>query len=151
MRFTIFIFVCLFAVQANAVLCLNNRPLNEVQINTIKGLIYEAYISQTPKERKATLQEMGSTIDQVTKLYKSKKIYEISSLKTSEKNAPIVTAVDFILQLVRGPTEQYIKEHYLQLWTDRGSKVRTVFQNKNGKKAYSAIFIEKKTKENRKK
>jgi len=144
MRFAIFAFVCLFATQANAALSFKNKLLNEVQVNTIKGFIYEAYITQTLKEQKATLQKMGSAIDRVAELHKSEKVYEISSLKASEKNTPLVMAVGYIVQMVRGPTDQHIKEHYLQFWADRGSKVRTVFKNKKGKKIYSAIFIEKK-------
>ena len=146
MKFVTLVLACLFAFQAKAALTLNNKPLSEAQTNTIKGFIYEAYISQTPKEQRETLQSIATSIDWVDKLHKSKKVYEITMLKSSEKNTPLILAVTYIIQMVNNPLynhEPHIKEYYLQLWTDRGLRVRTVSHNREGKKVYSAVLIRK--------
>ena len=147
MKFIILALVCLFALPAQAALTLENDVLSARQVSTIKGFIYEAYRAQDKKEQKKILQSIAASLEWVERAHKSKKKHDVLRLTPSPKTTPLIIAVTYIVQMINDPQyshNPHIKEHYLQLWTDRGSRLRIVSKTKKGKKVYSALLITEK-------
>lgn len=149
MKFLIIIFTCLFAFTAQAKLTLEGKPFSPSQIDTVKGFLYITYAEQAKEDRKETLQVFARSIDWLNSVHASKRVYEVSKLKETLSNAPALTAIAFIIVMLQDPDQpEYLKDHFLQYWTDRGSRVYTVFRKGKTKKVYSAIFLRKEKNKN---
>ena len=130
----------LFTSLAQAKVTYNNTILQDMHMNTIKGLLYDTVNSQEyKKEEKKELEEakLGFTkaIVWLTKHHNDKAIYKLEKMTSIE--AKLVQEVVLIInQVVQGEYPGFPVEEALSRWTNLGSRVVAEYGKVNGKTSW---------------
>ena len=120
----IFILFCLTSL-AHAKVTLNNSVMDEIHLNTIKGMLYDITHSEEAKKdvkTKVILPNAARAIAWVNECYTSKKIYKLEKIKTD--NAKIILhAIKIITNVTNGQYPGLPINEVMIMWRDLGSRV----------------------------
>jgi len=126
----IFLFL---ASTAQAKVTYKNSVLNESQLNTIKGLLYdmshseEATNEANKEQTQKLLPYLSKSIVWLMNRHNSSKTYRLESARNKEAKL-IINVVATILDVMRGKYPGFPAEKALGHWTDIGSRVSAEYK-----------------------
>lgn len=126
------------------------RELKTSQMYGIKGLLYYVTANSEPTVKRQIIAKVCKAIAWLDKVHKSKKVFELTKIKTDE-SALIQDSIKVIINIIRGKYEN-VDPRVIEEWTKTGKKVVAEYKEeavknpKTGKKevkVYYKLYLKK--------
>ena len=123
-------------VQAKVSLCEKGcTPMDTIQINAIKGFLYEVANAQEPSIKKQILTKFARCLVWLDAIHKDTKNHIVT--KYSTEDASLVKAsVQFIIDVAMGRHSEMSPEATIARWTENGARIIVQYKEIKTKDKY---------------
>jgi hypothetical protein len=133
-RLSLILLLLIFSFEAQAKITYNKKLFHDAHIITVRGFLYEVMESQESSIKKQIASKIARTIVWLDKIHKSKKIYEITKIKTKDANL-VNASIKYIVNVSSGDigANPIQIEEMLTRWYILGENLIAEYKNKHGK------------------